>query len=93
LEETFRRRRFFSRKRTHDGTTKLIADITPLPAGNAGTIKTEMCRAGPYHNVAIVSYDANETEAIFARDLHARYHLTDTSLRRDGSWQIIRSAR
>jgi hypothetical protein len=44
-----------------------------------------------YDNVAILSYDANETETIFAQNLRARYHVTDTWLRRDGNWQIIAS--
>jgi hypothetical protein len=41
--------------------------------------------------VAILSYDANETETIFGQNLSARYHVTDTWLRRDGNWQIIAS--
>ena len=44
-----------------------------------------------YDNVAILSYDAKETETIFSQNLRARYHITDTWLRRDGSWQIVAS--
>jgi Domain of unknown function (DUF4440) len=71
--------------------TKLIADITPLPAGYSGTIKLENVQSRIYPNVAIVSCDANEIETIFAQELHARYHVTDTWLRRDATWQIIAS--
>ena len=71
--------------------TKLIADITPLPAGYSGTIKLDRVESRIYDNVAILSYDAKETETIFSQNLRARYHITDTWLRRDGSWQIVAS--
>jgi Domain of unknown function (DUF4440)/Domain of unknown function (DUF3471) len=71
--------------------TKLIADITPLPTGYSGTIKLDRVESRIYDNVAILSYDANETETIFGQNLRARYHVTDTWLRRDGNWQIIAS--
>ena len=71
--------------------TKLIFDITPLPAGYSGTIKLANVQSRLYEDVAVLSYDANETETIFGQDLHARYHITDTWLRRQGNWQIIAS--
>ena len=70
---------------------KLVADITPMPAGYAGAIKIEQVQSRIYNNVAILSYDANEKETIFGQDLSARYHVTDTWLRRGGNWQIIAS--
>src|SRR5512133_2207522 len=70
---------------------KLVADITPMPAGYSGAIKIEQVQSRIYDNVAILSYDANEKETIFGQDLRARYHVTDTWLRRDGNWQIIAS--
>jgi Domain of unknown function (DUF4440) len=71
--------------------TKLIADITPMPAGYSGAIKLEQVQSRIYDDVAILSYDANETETIFGQHLSARYHVIDTWLRRDGNWQIIAS--
>src|SRR2546423_5641287 len=71
--------------------TKLVADITPMPAGYSGAIKIEKVQSRIYDNVAILSYDANETETIFGQNLSARYHITDTWLRRDASWQIVAS--
>ena len=71
--------------------SKLIADITPMPAGYSGAIKLEHVQSRIYSNVAILSYDANETETIFGQNLSARYHVTDTWLRRDGNWQIVAS--
>ena len=70
---------------------KLVADITPMAAGYSGAIKIEQVQSRIYNNVAILSYDANEKETIFGQDLSARYHVTDTWLRRDGNWQIIAS--
>jgi len=64
---------------------KLVADITPMPAGYSGAIKIEQVQSRIYDNVAILSYDANETETIFGQNLSARYHVTDTWLRRDGN--------
>src|SRR5947199_9799562 len=70
---------------------KLIADITPLPAGYSGTIKVENAQSRIIGNTAILSYDADETETIFGQNLKARYHITDTWLQRNGNWQIITS--
>ena len=58
--------------------TKLVADITPMPAGYSGAIKIEHVQSRIYNNVAILSYDANEKETIFGQDLRARYHVMDT---------------
>jgi hypothetical protein len=70
---------------------KLIADITPLPAGYSGTIKVENAQSRITGNAAILSYEADETETIFGQKLKARYHVTDTWLQRNGNWQIIAS--
>jgi Domain of unknown function (DUF4440)/Domain of unknown function (DUF3471) len=76
--------------RTFD-KTKLVADITPLPKGYSGTIKIENVISRIIGDTAVLSYDANETETIFGQNLRARYHVTDTWLRRNGDWQIIAS--
>jgi hypothetical protein len=70
---------------------KLIADITPVPAGYSGTIKIENAQSRIIGNTAILSYDADESETIFRQNLKARYHVTDTWLQRNGEWQIIAS--
>lgn len=41
------------------------------------------------NDTAVLSYDTIETETIFGQELHARYHGTDTWLRRHGQWQIV----
>ena len=70
---------------------RLIADITPVPAGYSGTIKIENAQSRVIGNTAILSYDADESETIFGQNLKARYHVTDTWLQRNGEWQIIAS--
>ena len=71
--------------------SKLVADITPLPKGYSGAIKIENVISRIIGDTAVLSYDANETETIFGQELHARYHVTDTWLRRNDNWQIIAS--
>src|SRR5260370_38056939 len=57
---------------------KLIADITPLPAGYSGTIKIANVQSRIIGNTAILSYDADETETIFGQNLKTPYHITNT---------------
>jgi Domain of unknown function (DUF4440)/Domain of unknown function (DUF3471) len=76
--------------RTFD-KSKLVADITPLPAGYSGSIKIENAQNRLIGDTAILSYELNETETIFGQELHARYHTIDTWLRRNNVWQIIAS--
>jgi hypothetical protein len=71
--------------------TKLVADITPFPKGYSGAIKIDNVISRIIGDTAVLSYDANETETIFGQNLRARYHVTDTWLRRDGKWEIIAS--
>lgn len=68
---------------------KLLADIAPMPKGYSGTIKIKNPESRIADDTAILSYDLDETETIFGQELHARYHETDTWLRRHGEWQII----
>ncbi len=70
---------------------KLMADITPMPDGYSGAIKIANVQSRIIGDTAVLSYDLNETETIFGQNLTARYHTTDTWLRRNGDWQIIAS--
>ena len=70
---------------------QLVADITPLPKGYSGAIKVAKPQSFIHGDTAILSYDLDETETIFGQKLTARYHVTDTWLRRNGGWQIISS--
>ncbi len=40
-------------------------------------------------DIAILSYDMDETETIYGQNLTARYHATDTWMHRQGKWQIV----
>jgi hypothetical protein len=71
--------------------TKLVADITPLPKGYSGTIKVVKPVSRIIGDTAVLSYDLDETETIYGQHLTARYHATDTWLRRGAIWQIISS--
>jgi Domain of unknown function (DUF4440) len=71
--------------------TKLIADISPLPKGFSGTIRVVNPMSRIIGDSAILSYDCDETETVFGQHLTARYHGTDTWLRRNGTWQIVAS--
>src|SRR5713226_10618005 len=68
---------------------KLVADITPMPPGYSGSIKIDNVQSRILGDTAVLSYDLNETETIFGQNLTARYHVTDTWLRRNGEWKII----
>lgn len=70
---------------------KLVADITPLPKGYSGVIKLINPVSRIFADVAVLSYDLDEKETIFGQQLTARYHVTDTWLRRGDNWQIVSS--
>jgi Domain of unknown function (DUF4440) len=70
---------------------QLVHDVAPMPAGYSGSIKVENVQSRVVSDTAILSYDINESETIFGQELHARYHTTDTWLRRNNVWEIIAS--
>jgi hypothetical protein len=76
--------------RTFD-KAKLVAEITPMPTGYSGAIKLANVESRIIGDTAVLSYDLNETETIFGQNLTARYHVTDTWLRRNGEWKILAS--
>jgi ketosteroid isomerase-like protein len=79
---------FDERGRNMDKKT-LVGEITPLPEGSSGTIAVGKVQSHIEGNVAILSYDLNETEIIFGQVEKARYHETDTWMRRNGEWKIV----
>jgi hypothetical protein len=82
---------FFDERGENMNKAALVAGITPLPAGHSGTIKVVKAQSRIERNVAILSYDLDETEIIYGQIEKARYHETDTWMRRSGHWQIIAS--
>jgi uncharacterized protein DUF4440/uncharacterized protein DUF3471 len=67
----------------------LLDDVTPMPPGYSGVIKVQNPQSHILRDTAILSYDLDETEIIFGQKLKARYHTTDTWMRRNGEWQIV----
>jgi hypothetical protein len=67
----------------------LLASIRPLPTGYSGSIRIEHARSRFAPGVAILAFDAIETETVFDEMLHARYRMTHTWLFRNGQWQIV----
>lgn len=80
---------FFDEKGRNMGKAALVKDVQPLPQGYSGSIKVVNPKSHIEANVAILSYDLHETEVVFGQNLTARYHETDTWMRRRGQWQII----
>jgi hypothetical protein len=66
-----------------------VEDQSPLPAGYSGSIKVVKPQSRILGDTAVLSYDLDETETIFGQEMKARYHETDTWVRRDGEWQIV----
>jgi ketosteroid isomerase-like protein len=80
---------FFDEKGRNMDKAALVKDIQPMPKGYSGTIKLVRSKSHIEGDVAILSYDLDETETIFGQNLTARYHETDTWMRRGGKWQIV----
>jgi len=71
--------------------TKFLEQLSPLPAGYSGHIKLENPQFILAGETAVFSYDMAEQETVFGQELRARYHATDTWVRRDGAWQMLAS--
>lgn len=80
---------FFDEKGRDLDKAALVKDIQPMPKGYSGMIKLVRPKSHIEGNVAILSYDLDETETIFGQNMTARYHETDTWMRRGGKWQIV----
>jgi len=80
---------YFDEKGRNMNKAALVADVTPLPAGYSGNIKLGKVQSHIERNVAILSYDLDEKEIVFGQEMSARYHATDTWMRRHGKWQIV----
>jgi ketosteroid isomerase-like protein len=80
---------FFDEKGRNMDKAALVKDIQPMPKGYSGTIRLVRPKSHIEGDVAILSYDLDETETIFGQNMTARYHETDTWMRRGGKWQIV----
>jgi hypothetical protein len=80
---------YFDEKGRNMNKAALVADVTPMPPGFSGSLKIEKVQSHIERNLAVLSYDMDEKETIYGQELSARYHATDTWMRRNGQWQII----
>jgi ketosteroid isomerase-like protein len=80
---------FFDEKGHNMNKKELVASIMPLPKGYSGSILVQNAKSHIDGNIAILSYDLNETETIYGQALKARYHETDTWMQRKGDWKIV----
>jgi hypothetical protein len=78
-----------------DGRTltkgQLREEMKPLPPGYSGSIEVESADVRRYGDTAIVSHEDLEQEEVFGQKLVARYHGTDTWVRRGGKWRLVAS--
>ena len=80
---------YFDEKGRAMDKAAVVKDVSPLPAGYSGNIKMSNAKSNILGDAAVLSYDLDETEVVFGQALRARYHGTDTWVRRNGQWQII----
>jgi hypothetical protein len=80
---------YFDETGKNKNKNALVADITPLPQGYSGSIAIVKVQSHIENNVAILSYEMDEKESVFGQQETARYHATDTWMRRNGEWQIV----
>jgi hypothetical protein len=80
---------YFDEKGRNMDKAALVADVSPLPSGYSGSIRMGKVQSHIEENVAILSYDLDEKEKIYGQEMSARYHATDTWMRRGGKWQIV----
>lgn len=80
---------YFDEKGRNMNKAALVADIVALPTGYSGSIKIAKAQSHIERDIAILSYDMDEKETIYGQNMTARYHATDTWMRRGGEWQIV----
>jgi hypothetical protein len=80
---------YFDERGRNMNKEALVADIAPLPQGYSGTISVGKAQSHIEGDTAVLSYDLNETETVYGQTMKARYHETDTWMRRTGDWQIV----
>lgn len=80
---------YFDEKGRAMDKAALVKDVTPMPEGYSGTIGVKNAKSHIFPDTAILSYDLDETETVHGQHMTARYHGTDTWIRRNGKWQIV----
>jgi Domain of unknown function (DUF4440) len=68
---------------------ELLAEISPLPAGLAGSIRVDSFRAELHGDVAIVAHEDQERLDYHGQHLATRFRSLDTWRRTPGGWRLI----
>lgn len=80
---------YFDEKGRSMDKAALVKDVTGLPPGYSGSIQIANPQSRILGETAILTYDMDETETVFGQEMKARYHATDTWVRRNGEWEIV----
>jgi uncharacterized protein DUF4440/uncharacterized protein DUF3471 len=71
------------------GRRALLGELRPLPPGFGGFICIAGLRGTIRRDLAVLSYDALETETVYGQVLHTRFHNSDTWVRQNGGWKLL----
>ena len=80
---------FFDERGRSMDKPALVKEIGPLPEGYELSFNIEKPQSRIFPEFAILSYDIDEKLTIFGQLMGARFHATDTWMRRNGKWEII----
>lgn len=69
----------------------MVASVRPLPPGISGAIRPVDFQATVVGDVATTTYVADEDETFHGAQIHARYRMGDTWVRREGTWKLLSS--
>lgn len=68
---------------------KLLAGLTPLPAGDSGNIRVTEFQLRDHAQFAVSTYVLAESESIEGHTIHNRYRETDTWHRTTDGWRLV----
>jgi hypothetical protein len=69
----------------------MVASVRPLPPGISGAIRPIDFQVTVVGDVATTTYIADEDETFHGAQIHARYRMGETWVRRDGTWKLLSS--
>jgi len=67
----------------------MIATVRPLPPGISGALRPVDFKATVVGDIALTTYVADEDETFHGAQIHARYRMGETWVRRDGKWNLL----
>lgn len=68
---------------------ELLRGMGPFPPGFAGAIRVQNPRVTDFGNVAVIVFDADESETVYGQHLNVKYLSTYTWIKEGGKWRII----